>query len=580
MTNRETIKKFLAPVKQSRWSMTSIISLDMVMTLQMICLVYFVQYAVAALEGQDHDQFFFWVYMMIGISVSGVCTKILWKPAAFKVFRDLWNAIDNLYLEKIIYGNNNRFEWVGTGRLIAVYSRWADTWVDLLANMLSELFSTLLLFWSFLYTTGTKNIQFFRAILGMLFVIFVWFYYVGWISYPRRAKAKTVEIERQRMRVRWFMSKYEIMQSNKLATEIIHSATFNHARYTLKKAEKFYQWIAYDVPLFLASLLFTWLVYFAGQEVIAWTLSYADITWIVWIGAIFIKDLDALLRRIRIMVDKRVDVSRLRELADDLQINHQNVAKGKEFIAKEWNIQFDNISYRYTREEEVFQNFSLTIQWGKKTALVWPSWGGKTTLIKLIAGYLTQDKWQLLIDWQPITSISLLSYYKHVGYLTQEPSVFDGTIRENLEYGMNQSVTTNEWQHSIEKVIPLAKCEWIFDLPQWLDTEIGERGVRLSGGQKQRLAIAKIMLKNPHIILLDEPTSALDSANEQAVTEALNNLFKNKTVIIVAHRLQTVKHADDIIYIADGKVIERGTHDELLALWGEYYTMVELQSGF
>lgn len=123
--------------------------------------------------------------------------------------------------------------------------------------------------------------------------------------------------------------------------------------------------------------------------------------------------------------------------------------------------------------------------------------------------------------------------------------MFDGTIRENLLYALS----TDPSDEHLTEILQLAKCEFIFDLPSALDTEIGERGIRLSGGQRQRLAIAKIMLKNPHIIILDEPTSALDSFSEQEVTEAMNNLFQNRTVIIIAHRLQTVKHADEIILL-------------------------------
>lgn len=279
------------------------------------------------------------------------------------------------------------------------------------------------------------------------------------------------------------------------------------------------------------------------------------------------------------MVDKRIDISRLRELTDDLQTDHHDMNTWEVFLPKRKEIIIDALTYWYTSKEIVFSNFSLTITWSKKVALVGPSGGGKSTLIKLIAWYLHPDRGSILVDGQDLTQINLLSYYTHVGYLTQEPSVFDGTIRENLLYGMRDTEELSN-EKTIEMTIPLAKCERIYELPNWLDTEIGERGIRLSGGQKQRLAIAKIMLKNPDIILLDEPTSALDSANEQAVTEALNNLFKNKTVIIIAHRLQTVKHADDIIYIADGEVVERGTHAELLALWWAYYKMVELQSGF
>ncbi|NDK08701.1 ATP-binding cassette domain-containing protein [Candidatus Gracilibacteria bacterium] len=145
---------------------------------------------------------------------------------------------------------------------------------------------------------------------------------------------------------------------------------------------------------------------------------------------------------------------------------------------------------------------------------------------------------------------------------------------------MTYSIDRNLEEEELERVLKLAKCEFVYTYEKGLQTEIGERGIRLSGGQKQRLAIAKIMLKNPKIIFLDEPTSAMDSFNEDDVSEALYNLFKGKTVIIIAHRLQTVKHADRIIYIENGKIIEDGTHSELVKLGGKYKKMLDLQSGF
>lgn len=143
--------------------------------------------------------------------------------------------------------------------------------------------------------------------------------------------------------------------------------------------------------------------------------------------------------------------------------------------------------------------------------------------------------------------ISLQSYFSHIGYLTQEPSVFDGTIRENLMYGIGENRENRE--DRVREAIHLAHCDFVYDLSDGLDTHIGEKGVRLSGGQRQRLAIAKIFLKNPQIILLDEPTSALDSLSEKLVSDAFHKLFEGRTVIIIAHRLQTVKAADEIIVL-------------------------------
>lgn len=286
---------------------------------------------------------------------------------------------------------------------------------------------------------------------------------------------------------------------------------------------------------------------------------------------------------------------------------------GKVFASKKQDIQIDGISYGYD-EKNVFEKFSLTIAHGKKTAFVWASGGGKTTLMKLIAGYLHPKSWSISVMGNNLGETALKTYYPHIGYLTQDPSVFDATIRENLMSAISVMSTessvpvtttrhlarkvwkteqdfslrsaslemteTQELEQKLHEALRLAHCDFVFDLEKWLDTEIGERGVRLSWWQKQRLAIAKIFLKDPEIILLDEPTSALDSFSEEQITKALDELFVGRTVIIVAHRLQTVKKSDDIIVIEWWEVVERGDHDELVAKWGIYYKMLELQSGF
>ena len=196
--------------------------------------------------------------------------------------------------------------------------------------------------------------------------------------------------------------------------------------------------------------------------------------------------------------------------------------------------------------------------------------------MKLIAWYIIPNGWEIFVDEQNIHQVNIYDYYSNIWFLTQDPSVFDGTIYENLVYSLNNQPTDDQ----LKKVIKSAKCEFIYDFSEWLQTEIWERGVRLSWWQKQRLAIAKIMLKNPNIILLDEPTSALDSFNEEEISQALNNLFKWKTVIIVAHRLQTVKSADRILLFENWKVVEDWTHQSLIKKNWKYKRMLDLQTGF
>lgn len=274
------------------------------------------------------------------------------------------------------------------------------------------------------------------------------------------------------------------------------------------------------------------------------------------------------------LIEESAPIQKMRDVLDGIN-DLEWYDAWETFEIKKWTIQIKKLQYWYKEWESIYNDLSLTIQWCKKTALVWPSGSGKSTLVKLLIWYIRPDTWSILVDWQNLRNISLKSYYRHIGYLTQEPSVFDWTVKENLLYAVNEATDSE-----ITKAIELAKCEFIYDFTKWLDTEIWEKWIRLSWGQRQRLAIAKIFLKNPEIIVLDEPTSALDSFSEEAITEAMNELFKWRTVIIIAHRLQTVKNADDIIVLDQWQVVERWTHDALVAQWGSYAKMLELQSGF
>ena len=280
--------------------------------------------------------------------------------------------------------------------------------------------------------------------------------------------------------------------------------------------------------------------------------------------------------------------------------------KWKKFKHKTWKIEIKKLNYWYTKDKPVFKDFDLKLEWEKVTALVWNGGSWKTTLIKLIAWYIREDSWDIIIDNQKLNEVSLKSYYKDIWYLTQEPSVFDWSVFENLTYaipqswilspngrkGLQQKQNINSfslggkdaWKADrgteLDKIIKLSKCEFIYDLPDGINTEIWEKWIRLSWWQRQRLAIAKIFLKDPKIILLDEPTSALDSFSEELITKALHNLFKWRTIIIIAHRLQTVKNADDIILFANWKIKERWTHSELVKKNWVYKKMLDLQSGF
>ncbi|PDY02604.1 multidrug ABC transporter permease [Bacillus cereus] len=224
-------------------------------------------------------------------------------------------------------------------------------------------------------------------------------------------------------------------------------------------------------------------------------------------------------------------------------------------------IVLENVHFEYNEEEQVLKNIDFTIESGKVTAIVGPSGSGKTTLFSLLERFYEPTSGAIKLGEESITSYSLESWRRQIGYVSQDSPLIDGTIRDNICYGVEGEVTDEE----IEKVAAMAYVDaFIHDLPNGYATEVGERGVKLSGGQRQRIAIARALLRNPQILMLDEATSSLDSKSESVVQKALNNLMKGRTTLVIAHRLSTVVDADKIIFIEKGNLTGSGTHDELL----------------
>ncbi|MCP4523561.1 MAG: ABC transporter ATP-binding protein, partial [Candidatus Gracilibacteria bacterium] len=255
------------------------------------------------------------------------------------------------------------------------------------------------------------------------------------------------------------------------------------------------------------------------------------------------------------------------------------IKNGKEdFQYNKGAIEFKNVGFSYNDTKEIFKNLDLKLLDGKKNALVGHSGGGKSTFTKVLLRIFDYHSGEIFIDKQELKTLNMDSFYKYIGYLPQEASVFDGTIRENLEYAFDGDVQNKDTL--IWKALKDARIDdMIKGLEKGLETEVGEKGIKLSGGERQRLAIARIFLKNPEIIILDEPTSALDSISEAKITKSLNKLMNGRTSIIIAHRLQTVMHADKIIVFENGKVETQGTHDELMKNSVIYKKLVDLQNG-
>lgn len=258
------------------------------------------------------------------------------------------------------------------------------------------------------------------------------------------------------------------------------------------------------------------------------------------------------------------------------QENELELYKGTETPAITGQIEFKDVIFHYPQRKdvEVLKGISLSINKNETVALVGSSGAGKSTIASLLLNYYPVSNGSINFDGVKAENIAIDHLREHIAIVPQEVILFAGSIRENIAYGKTDA-TDDEILKAAEQANAL---EFINGFPEGLDTQVGDRGIQLSGGQKQRIAIARAILKNPTILILDEATSALDSESEKLVQDALNNLMKGRTSVVIAHRLSTIKEANKILVLGEGKVIEQGTHDELMTKAGNYAKLVELQN--
>ena len=252
-----------------------------------------------------------------------------------------------------------------------------------------------------------------------------------------------------------------------------------------------------------------------------------------------------------------------------------DAADAKELTNVEGVIEFKDVTYSYNEASEVLHNVNLRLERGRKLALVGPSGGGKTTLCHLLPNFykLEEGNGSIMIDGTDIRNLTLESVRKNIGIVQQDVFLFVGTIKENILYGRPDATDEEIYEAARRANIH----DYIMTLPEGYNTEIGERGVKLSGGQKQRLSIARVFLKDPAILILDEATSALDNTTEVLIQQALDELCKGRTTLVVAHRLSTIRNADEIAVVMNGNITERGTHEELMNADGIYKSLYSLQ---
>lgn len=358
-----------------------------------------------------------------------------------------------------------------------------------------------------------------------------------------------------------------IRQIKSYAAESVEHRRFNESSEKLRQATlRMMRWWAVYSPgmSFLRTIGYTLVLAFGGAAVMNQQMSFGDFTRFLLFLSLFYEPIDRLNSLNQMLLSGRSAADRVFEILDAEEELH--ATDGKMFQGRSrGSVEFRNVSFSY-QDQSTLDGISISAEPGQTIALVGTTGAGKTTVLSLLARFYEKDTGEILLDGTDISSLNKNSLRNQLAYVTQEPFLFNGTVRENLELAKRGASDEQIW-----KALTAANGDqFVRELPKQLDTNVGERGVKLSGGEKQRLSIARALLKDAPILLLDEATASVDSETERQIQSALDHLMENRTAFVIAHRLSTIQNADRIYVLKKGCVIEQGTHDQLLANQGKY----------
>ncbi|PLS17192.1 multidrug ABC transporter ATP-binding protein [Bacillus sp. M6-12] len=435
-----------------------------------------------------------------------------------------------------------------------------------------DLFIAFMTFIGAFWIMLTINVQLaFITVLVLPFLILL--IVIGNLKMNKAWKQMYSEIADVNSRVEDSVSGIRVVQSFTNEKYEIGRFNVNNQKFRLAKLAAYKIMSFSSSGIYMMTRLMTLLVLVVG----AWLsytnrLSYGELVGFVLYVNILFKPVDKISALMELYPKGMAGFKRFTELIDK-EPDVQDAKDAIEVQALKGNIEFADVTFSYDHKNTVLKNIDLTIKAGETVAFAGPSGAGKTTICSLIPRFYDVDGGSISIDGIDIRDMTKESLRSQIGIVQQDVFLFTGTLRENIAYGM-----LNASQKEIEAAARNAHLEQFIDsLPEGYDTQIGERGLKLSGGQKQRIAIARMFLKNPPILILDEATSALDTETESIIQNALAELAKNRTTLVIAHRLATIRNADKIVVVTEDGIAEQGRHEELLEKGGIFAGLHQVQ---
>ncbi|MCE5283521.1 MAG: ABC transporter ATP-binding protein/permease, partial [Deltaproteobacteria bacterium] len=334
-------------------------------------------------------------------------------------------------------------------------------------------------------------------------------------------------------------------------------------------------WAVYSPAMaFAGSLGIVLVLWMGGPMVMAGEITLGELVGFIFYLSLFYEPIGKLHSLNQLVQSGRAAGERVFDILDATEEGRRQRGSAPFEGSVRGEVRYEGVSFSYDGNREALKNITLHTRAGQMTALVGPTGSGKTTLVNLLPAFYRPSSGRITIDSRDTGGVSLESLRAQIGIVSQEAFLFNGTVRENILYG-KPGATVEEMVNASRA----ANChEFITRLPEGYDSRVGERGVKLSVGEKQRVSIARALLKDPPILILDEATASVDTATEKLIQEALQRLMANRTSFVIAHRLSTILHADQILVLSHGEIIERGTHEELLGLGGVYARLCLIQN--